>query len=254
MLSKQKIKTIHSLELKKFRDQLGLFIGEGPKVIEELLKNYKCSYIAATRDWLQENHDKTIGIPEVDEVTKEELSKASLHKTPQKVIGIFVKKQTPRPLKELPKSELCIALDTIQDPGNLGTIIRLASWFGIKHVICTNTTVDAYSPKVVQATMGAVGKTNVYYCDLGDYLNQLDADVPVYGTFLEGEDIYDSPLTENGVVIMGNEGKGISNDIAKYVNHKLYIPPYPDKSNAIESLNVSIATAITCAEFRRRSK
>ncbi len=252
MISKQKIKNIHSLELKKFRDKEGLFIGEGPKVVEELMHRYECQYIAATSDWL-DNNSQILKNIEVDCVSKEELTKASLLKSPQKVLGIFRKQPESQISSTWPQKELCLMLDTIQDPGNLGTIIRLANWFGINHIICSQNTVDFYSPKVVQATMGAIGKSQIHYCNLAEYLATLDKNIPVYGTFLEGENIYNTPLSAHGIIIMGNEGNGISADIAKCVNTKLYIPPYPNDANIVESLNVSIATAITCSEFRRRN-
>ena len=149
------------------------------------------------------------------------------------------------------KKELVLALDTVQDPGNLGTIVRLADWFGIRHIVCSPDTADLYNPKVVQATMGALARVNVYYTSLPDFLSQVDSSV-VYGTFLDGEDIYHTSLTKSGVIVMGNEGNGISAKLEPYIGKRLYIPNYPVGQPTSESLNVAVAAAITCAEFRRR--
>ena len=189
---------------------------------------------------------------EVIAVSEEELNRTSLLKAPQSVIAIFEKPTNINPASTLASQDLCLALDCIQDPGNLGTIIRIANWFGIKNIICSYNTADVYSPKVIQATMGALTGVNIYYTDLCEYLKNLDATVPIYGTFLDGHNIYETTLTENGVIIMGNEGNGISQQVSTFVNKKLYIPPYASKSTTTESLNVAIATAITCSEFRRR--
>ena len=148
-------------------------------------------------------------------------------------------------------SELCIALDGVQDPGNVGTIIRIADWFGIRHVYCSPDTADAYSPKVVQATMGSIARVEVIYTDLCQLIAKLPEGTPVYGTLLDGDDLYSTPLTSHGLLVMGNEGKGISANIASLLTHRLLIPPYPPGRATADSLNVAIATAICCAEFRR---
>jgi len=152
------------------------------------------------------------------------------------------------------QEHLCIALDGVQDPGNLGTIIRIADWFGIDTIICSQTTADAYSPKVVQATMGSISRVKVFYTDLTEFLRELDRDIPIYGTLLDGENIYNSQLSANGIIVMGNEGNGISPAIRELVSHRLLIPSYPLERDTAESLNVAIATAITVAEFRRIAK
>jgi TrmH family RNA methyltransferase len=149
---------------------------------------------------------------------------------------------------------LCIALDGVQDPGNLRTIIRIADWFGIDTIICSLTTADAYAPKVVQATMGSIARVKVIYTDLVEYLKGLDKDIPIYGTLLDGENIYSKQLTPNGIIVMGNEGNGISPAVRELVNSHLLIPSYPPDRPSAESLNVAIATAITVAEFRRITK
>ncbi|MCQ2208297.1 MAG: RNA methyltransferase [Paludibacteraceae bacterium] len=144
-------------------------------------------------------------------------------------------------------------LDRVQDPGNLGTIIRIADWFGIRNIVCSNDTVDVFNPKTVQATMGALARVKVHYADLVPFLKSLPNDFPVFGTFLEGDNIYQMDLPQKAVIIMGNEGNGISKEVGQLVNKKLFIPSFPPNEPTSESLNVAVATAITCAEFRRRT-
>ena len=248
MLSKNKIKYIHSLELKKNRKKEGVFVAEGHKLVGDLLPHFHCRLILATTTWLEEHHN--IQADEIIEITPEELVKASLLKTPQEVLAIFEQPQYDY-TTDVIKNSLCLALDDIQDPGNLGTIIRLADWFGIEHIFCSQGTVDVYNSKVIQATMGALARVKVHYCNLPELISSLK-DVPVYGTFLDGENIYNKPLSENGLIIMGNEGNGVSKEVSQLINNKLYIPNYPSGRTTSESLNVAIATAVVCAEFRRR--
>ena len=248
MLSKNKIKYIHSLELKKNRKKEGVFVAEGHKLVGDLLPHFHCRLILATTTWLEEHPD--IQADEIIEITPEELVKASLLKTPQEVLAIFEQPQY-NYTTDVIKDSLCLALDDIQDPGNLGTIIRLADWFGIEHIFCSQGTVDVYNSKVIQATMGALARVKVHYCNLPELISSLK-DVPVYGTFLDGENIYNKPLSENGLIIMGNEGNGVSKEVSQLINNKLYIPNYPSGRTTSESLNVAIATAVVCAEFRRR--
>ena len=248
MLSKNKIKYIHSLELKKNRKKEGVFVAEGHKLVGDLLPHFHCRLILATTTWLEEHHD--IQADEIIEITPEELVKASLLKTPQEVLAIFEQPQYDY-TTDVIKNSLCLALDDIQDPGNLGTIIRLADWFGIEHIFCSQGTVDVYNSKVIQATMGALARVKVHYCNLPELISSLK-NVPVYGTFLDGENIYNKPLSENGLIIMGNEGNGVSKEVSQLINNKLYIPNYPTGRATSESLNVAIATAVVCAEFRRR--
>lgn len=252
MLSKNKIKLIHSLEKKKYRNEHGLFVAEGPKLLSDLLAIYRPTYLAATKTWLEANHTLVTQMDgtEVDEVTEQELEKSSLLKNPQQVLAIFHLPQDDTPIGEVATKELCLALDGVQDPGNLGTIVRLADWFGIKHIYCSPTTADIYAPKAIQATMGAISRVHVHYINLSEELAALQA--PIYGTHLDGENMYEKELTNKGVIVMGNEGNGISPEVSSLVSEKLYIPPYPAHSTQVESLNVAIATAIVCAEFRRR--
>lgn len=247
-LSKNKIKFIHSLELKKIRKEERVFLAEGPKLVGDLLGHFPCRFLAATPSWFQEHPG--IDASELVEVSQEDLSRASLLKTPQQVLAIFEQPQyTLDP--EAVRQSLCLALDDVQDPGNLGTIIRLADWFGIEHIFCSAGTADVYNPKTVQATMGALARVKVHYCSLPQLIESL-ADIPVYGTFLSGNIIYAESLSAHGLIVMGNEGKGVSPEVEKLINKKLYIPNYPQERETSESLNVAIATAVVCSEFRRR--
>lgn len=248
MLSKNKLKLIRSLESKKKRKEEALFVAEGPKLVGDLLGHFPCKLILATPNWLA-THKKEGGC-EYIEVSQEELSKASFQKTPQEVLALFEQPEynfSP----QVASKELCLALDDVQDPGNLGTIIRIADWFGIQHIFCSVGTVDVYSPKTVQATMGALARVKVHYLDLPNFFSSLQ-ETPLYGTFLDGEVIYSKQLASHGIIVMGNEGKGVSVEVEKFLNERLYIPNYPAEVATSESLNVAVATAIVCAEFRRQ--
>lgn len=248
MLSKNKIKYIRSLEQKKYRKEEKAFLAEGHKLVGDLSGHFECRLLAATSTWLESHPD--IKADEIVEVSEEELKKASLLKTPQDVLAVFRIPETDPGTRDIAGS-LCLALDDVQDPGNLGTILRTADWFGIRHVFCSIGTADAYNPKTVQATMGALARVRIHYCDLKDLIGTLP-DMPVYGTFLDGKNIYGQELTPHGLIVMGNEGKGISQEMEKLVNRRLLIPNYPQGEETSESLNVATATAIVCAEFRRR--
>lgn len=249
MLSKSLLKQIRSLELKKFRKQSGLFIAEGRKTVCDLLaQGIRCEKIVATRDWLDKN--PVVGVETV-EASEKEIEAASFLRAPQGVIGIFRQRCEPVDF-DIPCHALCLALDDVQDPGNLGTIVRIADWFGIEHIFCSPGTADIYNPKTVQATMGAIGRIHVHYTPLPEFLAAVKGKAPVYGTFLDGEDIYAKELASNGVIVMGNEGNGISADCERHIGERLFIPSYPTGRTTSESLNVSTATAVICAEFRRR--
>ena len=257
MISKNQLKYIRQLEQKKYRRREGVFVAEGTKVVGDLLQRYRPEAVFATADW-----QAPAGItPQL--VTDDELRRISFLQHPQQVLALF-----PLPVSCQPStvncqpstvnckpstvnSELSLALDGVQDPGNLGTIIRIADWFGISTIICSEDTVDAWNPKVVQATMGSIARVNIIYLNLPDFLETLPADFPVYGTFLDGDNIYTQELTPNGLIIMGNEGNGISEAVRSKVNRRLLIPDFHQGPTA-DSLNVAIATAITCSEFRRR--
>lgn len=250
MISKARIKQIHGLELKKNRREEGLFVAEGPKLVGECLATMRLRYVAATREWMESHATMLRGV-ETDVVSEDELRRTSLLQHPQSVIALFEMPHSEAKLSEVASRELTLALDAVQDPGNLGTIVRLADWFGIRHVFCSEDCADIFNPKATQATMGAIARVNVHYTALTEALQETEA--PIYGTFLDGKSIYEEDLSQNGVVLMGNEGRGISPEVAKLVNRRLYIPPYPADAQTVESLNVAVATAITCSEFRRRA-
>lgn len=246
MLSKSKVKYIHSLELKKFRNEYNSFVAEGNKLVADIISHFECELLIAKPSWMATQGD--ISAHELIVADHDDISKASFLKTPQDVLAVF--KRPVRFIEEADATkQLILALDGVQDPGNLGTIIRLADWFGIEHVVCSQDTVDVYSPKAMQATMGAISRVKVHYTDLSSYLATQKA--PLYGTFLDGENIYTKTLSSVGVVIMGNEGKGVRKETEALIGEKLYIPSFPTERETSESLNVAIATAIICAEFRR---
>lgn len=248
MISKNLIKLIKSLEQKKYRKREKLFVAEGPKVVGDLMALMAPQRIIATSEWYKEKK-----ISEDVVVTEDEIRKVSFLQHPQDVLALFgLPEMEELPVEQL-RDHLTLALDDVQDPGNLGTIIRLADWFGIEHILCNQGTADAYSPKVVQATMGSIARVKLHYTNLAEYLEQLQDAVPVYGTFLDGNNLYAEKLSPSGIIIMGNEGNGISGQVERYVTKRLLIPSYPAERPTAESLNVAIATAITCAEFRRKN-
>ncbi len=252
MVTKSEILKVRSLHDRESRSQLGLFIAEGMKIVEEIINSdfeVECVYI--TEKGLQ-NLDKKIKFNALEQVSQKEMERMSTLKSATPILAVV--KIPKYSSYNTSKSELSIALDTVQDPGNLGTIIRLADWFGIGQVICSIDCVDCFSPKVIQATMGAILRVKVYYTDLVKYLSKAKSEgISIYGTFLEGDNIYKKSLSQGGIIIMGNEGRGISKEVSTLIDNKLYIPPYPiDKGSNSESLNVAVATAVICSEFRRR--
>ena len=247
MISKNQIKYIRQLELKKYRKREGLFVAEGPKVVGDLLRRYTPKAVFATKEWIPSTE---VSPSCLTLVTEDELQRISFLQHPQQVLALFPIPDHAASTAFQP-SALSLALDGVQDPGNLGTIIRIADWFGIKTIYCSEDTVDAWNPKVVQATMGSIARINLIYIDLPELLDTLPDSFPVYGTLLDGDDIYQQSLSENGLIIMGNEGNGISEAVRIRINHRLLIPSFSQGDTA-ESLNVAIATAITCSEFRRR--
>ena len=323
-LSKNKIKLISSLRLKKYRDELSLFVAEGPKLVSDLLKCFSPKIIVSTQAWLDENSPSAEEIIVVS--SADDLKSVTQLSSPSPVLAVFYKKEcsfisnsvqasskkSPNsiPAESVPqefnspsslspnnggfasnpitnitnplspdsrnqkevlnslnppeyftnplspekkkKKRLILAIDSVQDPGNLGTIIRIADWFGINDIVCSETTVDVYNFKTIQATMGALCNVNIHYINLKDFCAiAASYNWPLYGTFLDGEVIYNAKLTDFGVIIMGNEGNGISSDIADLVSNRLYIPDYPLGKSYSESLNVAVATSIVCNEFRR---
>lgn len=237
-LSKAQVKTYRSLQQKKYREQLGLFVAEGEKCIGELGE-----------------HLELVAHISSENATSVEIEQISSLRTPQGSIGIFR-----IPTYEVPTQVegLVLALDGVQDPGNLGTIIRTADWYGVRHIYCSRQTADCFSSKVVQATMGALGRVQVHYLDLPEWISrEAQSGTPVYGTLLDGRNMYEEgaiPSPERGIIVMGNEGNGITPEVRALLTHPLYIPAYAERPDTVhvESLNVGIATAIILAEFRRR--
>lgn len=226
MISKARIKLIRSLEHKKFRDKEGLFVAEGAKTVGEMKKAFRCVEI-------------------IDD--EEDVRKVSFLQHPQGIVGVFELPDCSCEATTVVPNTLSLALDKVQDPGNLGTIIRIADWFGIDTIYCSHDTADCWSPKVVQATMGSLARVKVVYTDLAQLIDNCDC--PIYGTFLDGTNIYNQSLTQNGIIVMGNEGNGISDEIRAKITNRLLIP---STREGAESLNVAVATAITLSEFRRR--
>ena len=255
MLSKNRIKFINSLKKKKFREKHRQFIIEGDKMVREFINsNYVINQIISTEKWL-ELIPSNLEMPseKVEFVKPSELKKLSAFKTPANVLAI-VHFQDYQLLFEEITENITIILDSINDPGNMGTIIRSASWFGINNIICSPDCVDIYNPKVLQATMGALCSVHVFYEELVPLLKKYsdETDFPIYGTFPAGNSIYELELSSKGFIILGNESRGISEKYLAFINQKLSIPSFPSCKNRAESLNVSTATAIILSEFRRR--
>ena len=242
MLSKNQVKLIKSLNKKKHRLEHGLFVTEGVKVIKEFLKSsfkLRALYSIADIFYIEEGESYII--------TEKELAKISNLKTPQTALAIF---EIPESAFNIDKTELSLTLDGIRDPGNLGTIIRMCDWFGIKDLICSKDTVDCFNPKVVQSTMGSLTRVNVSYMDLNSFLS--NESVYVYGAFMDGDNVYSAPLkTKSTTIVLGNEANGIRTDIASYIQQKITIPSY-GKTQGAESLNVAMAGSILLSEFKRR--
>lgn len=247
-LSKNKISYIRSLKDKKHRNQHKTFVAEGSKLIFDLIQNTPCQLLVISEE-LKNN------IPKVDTediiiATKAEIKKASHLATPPDAIAVFYQARYDYTKIES-NNILSLILDGIQDPGNLGTIIRIADWFGIENILCSHDTVDVYNTKTVQATMGAISRVNVHYTNIVDFITQHSTS-PIYGTFLDGENIYQEALSSEGFIVMGNEGKGIRPEIEQLITNRLYIPNFSTNKNTSESLNAAVATAVVCSEFRRR--
>ena len=249
MLSKNQVKLITSLSQKKHRDETGLFVAEGTKLVLDIAHYFQIRLLTSTAEWASQ-FGSEMKAP-INIVTQDELSKISGHKTPQGVLAVFEKKEDVFSVQQIADS-LSLALDDVQDPGNLGTIIRIADWFGIRNIFCSLHCADVYGTKTVQATMGALARVRVHYVDLETFFSQLPQHFPVYGTFMDGKNIYSETLTAHGIILMGNEGNGISEKAGKLVTNRLLIPNFPQGEPTSESLNVGVATAIICAEFRRR--
>jgi len=253
MLTKNTVKYIRSLSAKKFREIYGSFIAEGPKIVSDIIhSSLVIEKLFATGQWLEENSEIVKQVAEVSCITEKELSEISQLTTPNNVVAI-VKTPVFRFTSDIAVNSLVITLDDIRDPGNLGTIIRIADWFGYRHILCSLTSVDAFNPKCIQATMGSIARVYIYYGDLQQILNQSLGKTTVYGAFLSGTNIYNETLGSNGFLIIGNEANGISPEISSLVSDRLFIPSGNKSGTGAESLNASAAAAIICSEFFRRS-
>jgi len=238
LVSKNQTKLISSLQFKKFRDTTGLFVAEGPKVIDELLKE------GLKLHWLFTTDEALVDLPNHYSVSDLELKKMSFLKAPNTSLAVFhIPKQEPSI-----KMGLIVVLDAVRDPGNLGTIIRLCDWFGVEQLICSPDTADCYNPKVVQATMGSLARVKVHYLPLANYLK--DIELPIFGGFMDGNNIYAETLPSEAIIVMGNEANGISEEITSQITQKISIPRF-GKSQKAESLNVATATGVLLSEFRR---
>jgi len=239
MIVKNQIKLIKSLHQKKYRNQHGLFFAEGLKIVKELLNSdFEVHKVYAT-----EEEVVVVSEEKFELVSESELKKITALATPNKVLGVF---QIPI-VKEIDFQDWIVVLDDVRDPGNLGTIIRLCDWFGIRHLVCSSNTVDCYNPKTLQATMGSISRVNIGYTNLPNFLN--NAYVPIYGAFMEGETVYEAKLPSTGILVMGNEAKGISEEVKACVSKKISIPQFGKQIT--ESLNVATASAILLNEIRR---
>ncbi len=253
-------KLIASLSSARGRRETGLFAAEGIRCVSELLPSFRLHSVVVTSAWLDAHGgilESLVGYELPDDrllvARNDEMSRISSMMTPQGLIAVFELPASKSEKIEIGDDELVLALDRIQDPGNLGTIIRVADWFGVKNVLASEDTVDVFNPKVLQSTMGALARVDVVYCDLPAVLREMsEKGITVYGTFLEGENIYRMELG-GGVVVMGNEGNGISPEISSLIERRITIPSFPAGSMTVESLNVGTATAVTVAEFRRQS-
>ncbi len=244
-------KMVASLDGARERRETGLFVAEGTKCVLDTLKYFRCRYLFAAKAWQLHYAAELAGCDALIDASRADLERMSHLSTAPQVLAVY---EIPRyELSEAEfRSNLTLVLDRVQDPGNLGTIIRVADWFGVRQIVCSEDTVDVFSPKVVQATMGAISRVRVLYADLPRFLNEHGVGAECYGTFLDGDDIYRSVLSDSGFIVMGNEGQGISEAVAKHVDRRLRIPSYPLGAVTSESLNVGTATAITLSEFRRR--
>ena len=245
-MTKAEIQLVRSLADKHGRAEHGLFLAEGEKLIGELC----ASHLRVRKIYALEG---IFAGEEVEVVTPRDMERLSQLKTPSNSVALVEIPHYRLKTADL-RGQLTLALDEVQNPGNVGTIIRLADWFGIRDILCSEGTADCFNPKVVQATMGAILRVRVHYTPLAPLLAEAAAGgIPVYGTFLEGENIYTEELSPTGIVVMGNEGRGVTEAVARSVTRKLFIPPWPAGRRGSESLNVAMATGIVCAEFRRQT-
>ena len=258
-LPNPKKKLIRSLSMKKTRQTEKLFLVEGDKMVRELIRHHRgptgkrfpIEWLIATDSWLEANPRVAELDFEIFSTTETGLEHISTQQTPNQVLAV-VHQHEPEPEPYLLRSELCLGLEYLQDPGNMGTIIRLADWFGIRHILCSADCVELYSPKTIQATMGSFLRVNVYYTDLREVVTTLKKEEKfmVYGTGQNGSNLFHTPLFQPGIILFGNESRGLSGPTMALTNRILTIP-YHDRTKRPESLNVATAAAILCAEFRK---
>ena len=259
MISASSMKLIRSLRQKKYRDHHGLYCAEGEKIADELIRQHQegtdqVEQLFATLDWIN-RYEKELegsGIP-VMEVGPDEFKKVSNLVTPQPVLALVRKPRNIFNWQDLSESPV-LGFESIRDPGNLGTILRTADWFGFSHIICTPDSVDLYNPKVVQSTMGAITRIKAYYLDFHNLFKDLEyGRKKVYGTFLEGEDIYSSRLDKDSLILFGNESRGLSDRFDRYIDARISIPSFNEGNRGSESLNIATSVAVICSELRRTS-
>ncbi|MCL2682118.1 MAG: RNA methyltransferase [Bacteroidales bacterium] len=252
MISIQTIKRVKSLQQKKFREEEHCFVAETPKIVEEILNSntYSVETVYGLKSWIDANW-KRFARHTLEEVSPKELERISGLQTPNQVLAVVKKAETSIDIETI-FSDTCLMLDDIRDPGNLGTILRISDWFGIKHVVCSNESVEYTNPKCIQASMGSFLRVSVHYGDLARFLLDKKTDIPIYGTFMEGENIYQTELNPKACIIIGNEAHGISKSLESLITKKIHIPSFSNEPKHAESLNVSIATAILCSELKRR--
>jgi TrmH family RNA methyltransferase len=259
MISSARSKLLRSLQHKKFRDQHRFFLVEGEKMVGELMDNggdarFRIAEIFAIPEWIDRNNKKVQSSDiEAVEATQAEIKKISNLVSPQAVVALVQMPDTPLELEDLLPSPV-LAFESIRDPGNLGTIIRTADWFGIKHLVCSPDSTDLYNPKVLQSTMGAFARVKVHYHDLNALLGSPDLkEKVVYGTFLEGENIYEMRLEPAPLILFGNESHGLSRQLESHIGQKISIPSFSTFGKSSESLNVASSVAVVCSELKRRS-
>ena len=254
MISKAKLNFIKSLQNKKVRDEEELFVIEGDKLVKEFLTaNAPVMMLIAKPEFLDSlNPDLTRSVNVIEDINYEELKKISTLKTPHNALAVVHMPEHEMNISKI-LDQLCVALDFIQDPGNLGTIIRAAGWFGIKNIVCSTDCVDVYNPKVIQSSMGAILHVNVFYYDLRQFFTSAKEYVPIFGTLLEGDSIYNHRLSRKGIILLGNESKGISDEIKPYITDKIKIPKFSNAREGIDSLNVGMAASVVFSEFLRKS-
>jgi TrmH family RNA methyltransferase len=254
MISKSRIKFILGLQKKRIRDEKHYYVIEGDKMVKEyLLAQKKLHLLIAKPEFISSlSREEKSQIEDSEAVTYEELKKISTLKTPHNAVAVVPIPEQKSEVHEILK-ELVVALDFVQDPGNFGTVLRAAAWFGIRNIVCSENCVDVYNPKVIQASMGAILNVDVMYTDLSVFLTEaLNKNLTIYGMVLSGDSIYETSLNKNGIILLGNESKGISDNLMHFITQRLSIPKFIEAEAGIDSLNVGMAASVVFSEFVRR--